>query len=517
MNAALSLDDSPRQGRPRPLARAHGSTLSLMSWMVLAIVVVVGLAFWDEERESRAALDDFALEQAKLAKSVAGALAERLDVIKGDALSVSRGNAKADTDFEMIARTVQQPRTVGPEDGATFSLVVPIDQVARVDVLVKTVRLLSGAKALEEPGSIRVLIQRPAHLGLVGTAGDIVRSQVIESAMAQAASGVRLSREEAAALGLPARTAMAGLSTVDAGPLGKWGVAIVASAVRERDRERRAQGRLVLGVLVACGLVLAFGGLALRKQRKEIELESALAIAEVQRERDERLVRADKLATLGALATGIAHEVSTPLGVIMGRAEQLLPKLEDERARRAVEAITEQSERISEIIRGFLTLARGGSPTLRNVEPEALVRAALGLVEHRFAKAGVALASDVAPALPRVSCEARLFEQVLVNLLLNACDACKRGGSVDLSVRADSERVAFVVTDNGTGISAEAAARAIEPFFTTKPEGEGTGLGLAIANEIVKHHNGTLTIASRGTVGTRACAEIPAIHGGAHA
>ncbi|MEO6419157.1 MAG: ATP-binding protein, partial [Polyangiaceae bacterium] len=418
---------------------------------------------------------------AKLAQGVSAALEARLAEMQSDAVAVS-----------------------------------PIDQTSRVDVIVNTARLLSGAKRIEESGSIRALVQRPTHLGLVGTGGETVRSQVIESALAGTSSSVRLSREEAAALGLPARTAMAGLSTVDAGPLGKWGVAVVASALRERDRERRAQARLVLGVLVASGLVLAFGGLARRKQRKELELESALVVADVQRERDERLVRADKLATMGALATGIAHEVSTPLGVIMGRAEQLLPKLEDERQRRAVEAITEQSERISEIIRGFLSLARGGSPALRNVGPQALARASLGLVEHRFAKAGVTLTSDVASELPRVSCEPRLFEQVLVNLLLNACDACKRGGTVDLSVRADSERVAFVVTDDGNGISAEAAARAVEPFFTTKPEGEGTGLGLAIANEIVKHHNGTLTIASRGAVGTRACADLPARHEGTH-
>ena len=94
---------------------------------------------------------------------------------------------------------------------------------------------------------------------------------------------------------------------------------------------------------VASGLVLVFGGLALRKQRKELELARELAVAEVRRERDERLVRADKLATMGALATGIAHEVSTPLGVMMGRAEQVLPKVAgDERTRRAVEAILEQ-------------------------------------------------------------------------------------------------------------------------------------------------------------------------------
>src|SRR5262249_53542762 len=106
-----------------------------------------------------------------------------------------------------------------------------------------------------------------------------------------------------------------------------------------------------------------------------------------------------------------------------------------------------------------------------------------------------------------------LLEQALVNLLLNACDASARGGAVELDVRADDTRarVAFVVTDHGSGIAADVASRAKEPFFTTKGAGEGTGLGLAIANEIVSHHNGTLTLRPNGVgVGTRACIEIPA-------
>jgi signal transduction histidine kinase len=113
-----------------------------------------------------------------------------------------------------------------------------------------------------------------------------------------------------------------------------------------------------------------------------------------------------------------------------------------------------------------------------------------------------------------VACDPRLFEQVLVNLLLNACDACEPGCQVELAVRADGEKLTFVVTDNGAGITKEAASRATEPFFTTKPQGQGTGLGLAIANEIVKHHHGQLTLAPRDHArGTCATVEMPVLRG----
>jgi len=96
-----------------------------------------------------------------------------------------------------------------------------------------------------------------------------------------------------------------------------------------------------------------------------------------------------------------------------------------------------------------------------------------------------------------------------VNLLLNACEACTEGGHVEISARSDTERVAFVVTDDGAGISLEDARRATDPFFTTKPLGAGTGLGLAIATEIVKSHRGELAIAPNPEKGTRALIRIP--------
>jgi two-component system NtrC family sensor kinase len=459
---------APPRARVRPgtehrAAKAHVKTPSIVAWMLVAMAAVTALAYWDEQRESRAALDDLAQEQATLAGAVASSLGERLaNMPLSDALHAP-----------------------------------PAD-------------LLAAVRAIEQKGLVRVLLARPGGSDLVGSDGSVVVSTTITRALDQGQRSLRLQRAEAAALALPARTAVAGLHRVEGAELGRWGVAVIATARAERDREVRAQWRLVLGVTVASGLVLAFGGLAMRKQRKELELGHQLVLTQIRTERDERLVRADKLATMGALATGIAHEVSTPLGVILGRAEQLLPKQLDDRARRAVEIISDQTERIFAVIRGFLGLARGGQPALQRCDPAVLAQAATGLVEHRFDKGQIRLHVELDPDLPKVDCDARLFEQVLVNLLLNACDACSEGGKVALSVHGDGQRVAFVVSDDGVGISQEVAERATEPFFTTKPEGKGTGLGLAIANEIVKHHRGTLTLSPGADGrGTRVCVELP--------
>ncbi len=429
---------------------------SIILWMVLTIAGVGGVAYWDDHRESEASLADFAHEQVSLARNAA----------------------------------------------ATLELA---DRLGDNDLPLATLR------RIEEPESLVVLVQSGEVL--VSTQGTSVRSEPIMSALAAGEESTRLSRSEAAALGLRPRTAIVGIAhaMTRSGPRS---VIVVASALRERDRERRAEWRLALSFILSSAIVLAFGVLALRKQRKEFELARELAVADAIRVRDERLRRADKLATLGAIATGIAHEVSTPLGVIVGRAEQLAPKVQsDERASRAVAAITEQADRIGKIIRGFLSLARGGAAALEHTLPSLIAQDAVDLVRHRFNQAHVELQYDTTDNLPTIACDPKLFTQVLVNLLLNACDACEEGGHVQLRVspNADHTRVYFLVKDDGAGISKEDAARATEPFFTTKPPGKGTGLGLAIANEIVLHHHGTLSLAARDdTHGTEARVEIPA-------
>jgi signal transduction histidine kinase len=495
-------------------------TPSILACMLGAIALVAGLLYWDTQREDAAALRDFGEEQATLAQAVGATLSARLSATRKDALAIATelvrvGAASSpggDGDFQVRVRWRDAPDEPIPDDGRSFALAVPFDERRDVEILVRTERLLAPIKSIERDRQVKVFVKRPERLGLVRTSGELVRLRGLEEALEAGLPSLRVPREEGPSMGLPERTSMAGLAPVDAGALGKWGVAVVATAERVRDREIRAEWRLVFGLVVVSGLVVLFGGWALQKQQKEADLARELAVTEATRAADERLQRADKLATMGAFASGIAHEVATPLGVILGRAEQLAPRVaSDEKASRAVQAIKEQSERIDQVVRGFLRLARGDRPTLEREDPEELVQTAVDLARHRFAKAGVALDVDVRRDLPKIACERRLFEQVLVNLLLNACDACSDAGSggATIGARATDGKVVFEVDDEGAGIGEEAAARATEAFFTTKPSGKGTGLGLAIASEIVKHHRGTLRIAPRAPKGTRASVEIP--------
>ncbi|HTR55955.1 MAG TPA: HAMP domain-containing sensor histidine kinase, partial [Kofleriaceae bacterium] len=232
--------------------------------------------------------------------------------------------------------------------------------------------------------------------------------------------------------------------------------------------------------------------------------------------RDEELERLARAATMAAVGSGVAHERSTPLGVIVGRAEQLAARAGgDERIAKAAQAILDQVDHIDRVVRGLLGLARGAPIALEPCAPDQLVREAAALVEHRFARAGVKLELSAARA-PEGRCVPLLFKHALVNLLLNACDASPPGSTVRLEVRADGDELAFVVTDEGGGIAPDAAARATEPYFTTKAAGQGTGLGLAIAREIASSHRGTLAIAPRPPRGTRASITVP-VEGGAHA
>jgi signal transduction histidine kinase len=382
------------------------------------------------------------------------------------------------------------------------------EPVSLAAALADDVDPLVTGRAIERPEARRVFVRRPGDPAFHDTTGAAIVSDGLAAAATSGhAPWTLLDRDASSALGLPHRSSIAAVRSSDrAGD-----VVVVSTAARVRDRERRAEWRLLISIALGAGLVIGFGAAAMRRQRKELALERDLAVAAIARERDERLVHADKLATMGALATGIAHEISTPLGVIVARADAINDASADgDKVKRAAKIILEQSDRITAVIRGFLGLARGGSPPLVRAAADDLVRRALELTEHRFSGAGVHVSHSIAPDLPRVACDPLLFEHVLVNLLLNACDAAGAGGTVELAVSEHGGRVAFSVTDDGPGISEEAARHAVEPFFTTKPEGKGSGLGLAIASEIVKHHRGTLAIAPRaGKRGTEAVVSLP--------
>ncbi len=437
--------------------------------MVVAVALLGALTFWDERQAAQAALADYGAEQAMIARAAAGS----------------------------VRATLESHAGVRDDDAIRLSFATRL-------------------RALEQPGNVVVLVRRPGASGFLtldhGTTGDVAADRRALCARGRrrrmgALDARRVRRARPPAAHRHRRHCRS--STADRPDAGASSV--VTTARRERDREERALWRVGLSFVLASAIVVTFGALALRKQRKELELTHRLAVSEAVHARDERLVRADKLATLGALATGIAHQVATPLGVIVGRAERLSPRVaHDEKAQRSVAMIAEQALRINGIVRAFLGLARGGVPSLEHTSPDTIARSAVELVSHRFEKAGVEIDCTIEEELPKIACDPRLFEQVIVNLLLNGCDACARGGRVTLRVDRAAESVAFVVEDDGVGITKEDAQRATEPFFTTKPAGEGTGLGLAIAREIVTHHRGTLLVAPLPGGGTRASVEVPA-------
>ncbi len=339
----------------------------------------------------------------------------------------------------------------------------------------------------------------------------------LRQAYALGEKGTLLSPESARLLDLPRRTAIAGLSVTPANSSRISGLAVVTSAMAERDRSRREQWRSVLGIALASGLVLLAGIGTLRMQKRAFELEQQRALNKLERDRHAESARANRMATIAALSSGIAHEISTPLGVISGRIEQLQSALKgQERFGRSLETIAEQIHRIDKVIRGFLAFARGEAPLLSERRINDIVQSVAQHVDYRFASAEVTLECAPCPNESLlIACEPALFEQAIVDILINGLEASKPGQRVRLAVEYDESNVRFIVTDEGSGISEAAMARVTDPFFTTKSGSGGSGLGLAIAKEILVHHRGSLTFDvhkradRKEPLGTRVIVQLP--------
>jgi signal transduction histidine kinase len=243
----------------------------------------------------------------------------------------------------------------------------------------------------------------------------------------------------------------------------------------------------------------------------------------------EQLRHADRLATVGKLASGIAHEVGTPLGVALVRANMISSgRVGGEEAREGARIIGEQVERIARIIRQLLDFARGQSvrPPGQGARHEpvdiaSLVEKTLSLVKPLADKRQLTLDLRAAPGLPKPSIDEGQIQQVLLNLVVNSIHACDHPGQVTVDVSlanatapadlggAKGEYLCLSVADQGMGISPEILPRIFEPFFTTKSVGEGTGLGLSVAYGIVREHGGWIDVQSVARQGSRFSVYLP--------
>ena len=212
-----------------------------------------------------------------------------------------------------------------------------------------------------------------------------------------------------------------------------------------------------------------------------------------QRSWERRAAHADKLASLGQLAAGVAHEINTPLANLMLVTESLRRKTSDPWARTRLDTMTDQIEVAARIVRGLLDFARREEPNPVELDLVAVVRDAVAFLRGK--QSADVIVEESYPAEPvRVRGERGALTQVVTNLLNNAYDAMHGSGTIRVVVRRPGARCEVEVVDSGPGIPPELLPRIFEPFFTTKPEGEGTGLGLAIAHGIIQSHHGEITV-----------------------
>lgn len=225
---------------------------------------------------------------------------------------------------------------------------------------------------------------------------------------------------------------------------------------------------------------------------------------------EEQLATSEKLASIGVLAAGVAHELNTPLTGISSYAQLLkkdLPSSAD--SNRILEKIDKQTYRASRIIQSLLNFARQGDvPLMEDINVNDIILDALSLVEHRFTRSRIAVQRSLG-VLSTVQGDESKVQQVFLNLFINAADAMPAGGTLKVSTRQFEDGVEIVVSDSGDGIKPEDMVRIYDPFFTTKRDSKGTGLGLAVSYGIVKQHGGAISVDSQPGKGTTFTVLLP--------
>jgi PAS domain S-box-containing protein len=228
---------------------------------------------------------------------------------------------------------------------------------------------------------------------------------------------------------------------------------------------------------------------------------------------EEQLQISEKMASIGLLAAGVAHEVNTPLTGISSFTQMLLEGADpDDPKTRLLEKIERQTFRAAKIVNGLLNLSRpmtGAANERITVDLNVVIADVLGLLEHQFESHRIKVRRDLASGQALVSGMEHKLQQVFLNLFLNAKDAMPKGGWLSVSTRFEGGRVIAEVADTGSGIPNEYLTRIYDPFFTTKMIGEGTGLGLSITYGIVREHEGTIDCESTLGQGTRFTLSLP--------
>ena len=223
----------------------------------------------------------------------------------------------------------------------------------------------------------------------------------------------------------------------------------------------------------------------------------------------EHLQKAERLAELGTLASGMAHEIGTPMNVILGRAEYLFQRTADEGMKKGLTTIVKQVERITKVMNQLLAFARRRPVERRAVDLGEIVEDSLEMFQERIAHSSITVEKLIEANLPSVHADRDQLIQVLINLVVNSFHAMPEGGRLRLSLTREGRHVCLGVSDTGHGMPEEICAKVFEPFFTTKDFGKGTGLCLTVVKGIIEDHGGTIEVESVVDKGTTFWIRLP--------
>jgi PAS domain S-box-containing protein len=210
----------------------------------------------------------------------------------------------------------------------------------------------------------------------------------------------------------------------------------------------------------------------------------------------QQLLTSEKLASIGLLSAGVAHEINTPLTGISSYIQMLQKKLTDPHYAQILEKVEAQTDRVARIIKNLLTFSRSPSEaSFQRVDLKSSIEEILSLIDYKLKTMNIRLVLDLAP-VPPLYAQGERLQQVFINIILNALDAMPGGGELRIALSRDGDHEIVRISDTGTGIKPEHRSRIFDPFFTTKGVGKGTGLGLSISYAIVKEHDGRIDVQS---------------------